>query len=336
MSSSANRRALRAKARGPEAPVVLDPRAGRPRLFSTAEAPIGEIRLRRDGKGLRRARFIKVATSGTPAQRWRPYSRWLWEQHNGPVPDGKLVIHLDGDRLNDDLANLALGTSDDALFIAHQRGCPTHTPLQRQRTRESNVIRGRLRRLAGPLACAWYLVDVERRRIWNTADHTRWDALRRVGIEAAGKSGANGAGVTAACLGWPRRSSMGAALLTALAEAGCLLTTPEARRRAAIVLGRYGHAAPTTSGAWASASTVLVRDGLVARKRRGRHESLVSITQAALEERGASTRLLAVHAEDLGRFQGFTWATERGQDYQRGVLVEPIAALAEACEGVAS
>ncbi len=34
--------------------------------------------------------------------------RWVWEQANGPVPDGHDIHHIDGDKLNNDLGNLAL------------------------------------------------------------------------------------------------------------------------------------------------------------------------------------------------------------------------------------
>jgi hypothetical protein len=134
----------------------------------------------------------------------------------------------------------------------------------------------------------------------------------------------------AAPSGRPRRSSIGAALLTALAEAGESLTSREARRRGALVLARYEHQAPVTEGTWHSAASVIGRAGLIARVRRGRNGSDVEITEAGLAERGETTRLLAVHAEDLGRFKGFAWATERGQDYQRGAQAEPVAALMEA------
>lgn len=37
-----------------------------------------------------------------------PYSRYVWEQHNGPLKDGQCVVHLDLDEFNNDISNLAV------------------------------------------------------------------------------------------------------------------------------------------------------------------------------------------------------------------------------------
>lgn len=34
--------------------------------------------------------------------------RWLWEQENGPIPEGFQIHHKDGDGFNNDLSNLEL------------------------------------------------------------------------------------------------------------------------------------------------------------------------------------------------------------------------------------
>jgi hypothetical protein len=46
---------------------------------------------------------------------WVPYARFLWEQQNGPVPPGYVVIHLDGDTMNDDPSNIAALSRREAL-----------------------------------------------------------------------------------------------------------------------------------------------------------------------------------------------------------------------------
>ena len=37
-----------------------------------------------------------------------PYARWLWEQHFGPIEGDGEVHHINGDRLDDRISNLAL------------------------------------------------------------------------------------------------------------------------------------------------------------------------------------------------------------------------------------
>lgn len=40
------------------------------------------------------------------SRRWMRYSNWLWEQEHGPIPEGKVLVHLDMDLSNDDMDNL--------------------------------------------------------------------------------------------------------------------------------------------------------------------------------------------------------------------------------------
>ncbi len=42
--------------------------------------------------------MIKVRLGGPKAGRWMHYCRWLWMKHNGAVPRGKRIYHLDGER----------------------------------------------------------------------------------------------------------------------------------------------------------------------------------------------------------------------------------------------
>jgi HNH endonuclease len=37
-----------------------------------------------------------------------PEHRWLWEQANGPIPEGLILHHRDGNKVNNDLSNLEL------------------------------------------------------------------------------------------------------------------------------------------------------------------------------------------------------------------------------------
>jgi hypothetical protein len=67
--------------------------------------PVGTVRIRTRHKrnGEKRA-FIKVAEPNV----WVLRAQFIWEQANGPIPDGFGVHHKDRDKLNDDLCNLEL------------------------------------------------------------------------------------------------------------------------------------------------------------------------------------------------------------------------------------
>ncbi len=46
---------------------------------------------------------------------WMIYARYMWEREYGEIPVGQCVAHLDGDRLNDSISNLALMTRIECL-----------------------------------------------------------------------------------------------------------------------------------------------------------------------------------------------------------------------------
>lgn len=121
--------------------------------------PLGAVTIRQDGG--KRLRFVKVKMDGPPKNRWVQYARWWWEKNKGPVPAGHLVIHKDGDTLNDDPYNFMIGTPGDKLNIAHQRD-PKWSKEQHQRAgagcAEWNRKQGRINRSKNFLKTYWYPV----------------------------------------------------------------------------------------------------------------------------------------------------------------------------------
>lgn len=67
------------------------------------ELPVGSIVTNVYGYKLR-----KKQMEGTLWERWESLHRAVWEEHNGPVPEGKMVSFLDGDKGNCDIGNLVL------------------------------------------------------------------------------------------------------------------------------------------------------------------------------------------------------------------------------------
>jgi hypothetical protein len=66
--------------------------------------PIGTIHQRRDTGG-KMYQYIKLADS-----KWQLLNRYTWEQHNGPIPKGMVVVYKDGDYMNNDINNLLMIT----------------------------------------------------------------------------------------------------------------------------------------------------------------------------------------------------------------------------------
>lgn len=67
------------------------------------EKPVGTIVINDHGYKLRKRQM-----EGTLWERWEFLHRAVWIEHNGPIPDGMMVIFRDGDRLNCDITNLTL------------------------------------------------------------------------------------------------------------------------------------------------------------------------------------------------------------------------------------
>lgn len=65
--------------------------------------PIGSERFEKDGTVR-----VKVSDEGTWQERWKPKHRHVWEQANGPVPEGYCVLFLDQNPRNAQLENLYL------------------------------------------------------------------------------------------------------------------------------------------------------------------------------------------------------------------------------------
>ena len=74
-------------------------------------APIMSTTIRLESHGTPRI-LLKI---GQPDY-WMYYSHYVWAKHNGgPVPDGHVLYHKDGDSLNEDYPNLELLTRAEVL-----------------------------------------------------------------------------------------------------------------------------------------------------------------------------------------------------------------------------
>lgn len=82
------------------------------------ELPVGSIVVNSDGYKLRKRQM-----EGTLWERWEFLHRAVWEEHNGPIPEGMAVTFKDSDKLNCDLSNLMLVTRGEnaALTRMHYR-----------------------------------------------------------------------------------------------------------------------------------------------------------------------------------------------------------------------
>ena len=71
--------------------------------------PIGTIHQRKDTGG-KMYLYIKLADS-----KWQLLNRYTWEQHNGPIPKGMVVVYKDGNYLNNDINNLLMITKKENM-----------------------------------------------------------------------------------------------------------------------------------------------------------------------------------------------------------------------------
>lgn len=113
--------------------------------------PIGTITVRYD-KGLklangrrskrkhRKRRYIKVKDDGPMQNRWIPMARFNWEEANGPIPKGFLIVMVDGCSMCDSLGNLRMVNrkQHNALQILRN---PAQLVLCRQRAGAASRLR---------------------------------------------------------------------------------------------------------------------------------------------------------------------------------------------------
>lgn len=78
--------------------------------------PVGTITQRTDKSGKTR-NWIKIDESN----KWIEYAKFIWIKHNGIIPRGMIIHHIDGNSLNDDISNLAMVTRP-AHFHIHGIG----------------------------------------------------------------------------------------------------------------------------------------------------------------------------------------------------------------------
>ena len=76
--------------------------------------------------------YVLVKTgNGNRNRNWRPKHHLVWEEHNGPVPEGCRVVFLDGDRRNFDISNLALVTEQEMVYAAIHIGLTEDPEINR-------------------------------------------------------------------------------------------------------------------------------------------------------------------------------------------------------------
>lgn len=90
-------------------------------MFKKGDVPanhmeVGEYTHTTDGYLIR-----KVKETGPQWERFEFVHRTVWEEHNGPVPEGKMVSFLDGNKDNCNIENLVLIDNEENLEMNRSR-----------------------------------------------------------------------------------------------------------------------------------------------------------------------------------------------------------------------
>jgi hypothetical protein len=166
----------------------------------TDPAPLGTIviragRVEASGRvGARRiirSRYIKIRMEGLTGLRWMAYARWWWEKNKGPIPAGLMVLHRNGDSLDDSPENLFLGGPGDKIRLAHKLD-PEMSRLNRESCREGtrrfNRLAGKLARIQRPTPCHWYPVVDDVMVVIDLPNRSRRRLLMALGADTSGLS----------------------------------------------------------------------------------------------------------------------------------------------------
>ena len=129
----------------------------------TIERPLWSERWRRLGGDRRELWTIMIKvpgpspleshrTSGTQQkEHWMPKGRWVWEQANGPIPDGHVVAYVDGDPSNCDLDNLEC-VLRGAVSIVNMVNWPDGLEAEDAESRREKLLLAHARIAAGKRA----------------------------------------------------------------------------------------------------------------------------------------------------------------------------------------
>ena len=72
-------------------------------------------------------KIIKKQMEGSQWERWKLLHKEIWEQHNGPIPDDKVLLFKDGNPMNCTIDNLMLASRSE-LMTANKRGLRFEDP----------------------------------------------------------------------------------------------------------------------------------------------------------------------------------------------------------------
>jgi hypothetical protein len=79
-----------------------------PTQFKKGHAPLNEYPLGTITTSTEGYLIKKVKMEGSRWERWAFVHRMVWEEHNGPIPEGMIVSFRDSNKLNCDISNLML------------------------------------------------------------------------------------------------------------------------------------------------------------------------------------------------------------------------------------
>lgn len=78
---------------------------------------VGSIKTAKDGTVL--IKTNEKRESG--AYKFIPFARYVWEQHNGKIPEGFVIRHADGNKLNNDISNLRLVSQAQNVILQSKK-----------------------------------------------------------------------------------------------------------------------------------------------------------------------------------------------------------------------
>lgn len=88
--------------------------------FKAGNRPVGTFDV--GAERINRIGQIEVKVSSYIGVRnWKPKAHVVWEKHHGAIPDGSTIIHLDGNKRNFDIDNLACVSRAELIRMTSKR-----------------------------------------------------------------------------------------------------------------------------------------------------------------------------------------------------------------------
>jgi hypothetical protein len=112
---------------------------------------------------------INVSMTVTKKRQWEEKHRWIWEQANGKIPKGMIIIFLDKNPLNCTLENLAMVSKAESIQLSKLKLRSDNREITLAGiavVKHLIATHNKLEKMIGPKAHKIFVNNTSKKRVW--------------------------------------------------------------------------------------------------------------------------------------------------------------------------